>query len=128
MLALIIKTEKEESVLRPVTSVFLLLPFKKVKGLNTKILHSLFLFKGNIPEAERKDFKSDGFTSLVDIFVTNSLLKCKTGKAFKKSYKKKLKIEAMEPLASNRAKRQKEKTAIIVEADGEEIVGKLWLK
>ena len=82
------------------------------------------MFGGNIPEAEREDFKSNRFISLVDIFVINSLLKYKAGKAFKKYYRKKLKIKAMEPLASNKAKRQKEKAAIIVETNGEEIVKK----
>ena len=41
---------KEKSVLELVTLVPLLLPFKEVKGLNTKILHSLFLFRGKVPK------------------------------------------------------------------------------
>jgi len=124
VLASTIEAKKEESALGPVTPTPLLLPFKEVKGSNAKILCSLFLFGGNIPKAEKEDFKSDGSMSLADIFVTNSLLKPKAGKAFKKSYRKKLKIKAMEPLASNRAKRQKEKTAIIAKANGEEIIRK----
>jgi len=50
VLALTIKT-KEESALEPVTLVPLLLPFKEVKGLNVKILRSLFLFRGKVPKA-----------------------------------------------------------------------------
>ena len=46
---------------------------------------------------------------LIDIFVISSLLKCKAGKAFKKFLKKKLKIEAVEPLAFNKAKNKKRK-------------------
>ena len=124
VLASTIKTKEEESAPKPVTSALLLLPFEEVKGLNAKILHSLFLFGGNIPEAKREDFKSDKSMSSADIFITNSPLKHKTRKAFKKSHKKKLKIEAMEPLTSNKTKRQKGKAAIIAEANGKEIVGK----
>ena len=49
VLALTVKI-KEESVLEPVTPVPLLLLFKEVKGLNAKILYSLFLFGGKIPK------------------------------------------------------------------------------
>ena len=49
VLALTIKI-KEESVLEPVTLVPLLLSFKKVKGLNIRMLYSLFLFGGKVPE------------------------------------------------------------------------------
>ena len=42
---------KEESVLEPVTLIPLLLLFKEVKGLNTRILRNLFLFKGKVPKA-----------------------------------------------------------------------------
>ena len=45
VLALTIKTKEEESALEPVTLAPLLLPFKEVKGLNTKILRSLFLLE-----------------------------------------------------------------------------------
>ena len=47
MLALTVKI-KEESVLELVTLVLLLLLFKEVKGLNVKILYSLFLFKDKV--------------------------------------------------------------------------------
>jgi len=50
VLALTIKTE-EESILEPVTLAPLLLPFKEVKGLNVKILCTLFLFRGKVPKA-----------------------------------------------------------------------------
>ena len=50
VLALTIKT-KEESALEPVTLVPLLLPFKEVKGLNIRMLRSLFLFRGKVPKA-----------------------------------------------------------------------------
>jgi hypothetical protein len=50
MLALTVKT-KEESTLEPVTPAPLLLPFKEVKGLNARILRSLFLFGGKVPKA-----------------------------------------------------------------------------
>ena len=83
----------------------MLLPFKKVKGLNVKILDSLYLFKGKIPKAKKENFKFNGSTPLADIFVINSLLKCKAGKAFKKFLRNKLKIEAVKPLAFNRAKK-----------------------
>ena len=49
VLALTIKT-KEESAPEPVTLAPLLLPFKEVKALNAKMLRSLFLFGGKVPE------------------------------------------------------------------------------
>ena len=49
MLASIVKIKKE-FILKLVTSVPLLLPFKEVKGLNVKILYSLFLFRGKVPK------------------------------------------------------------------------------
>jgi len=49
VLALTIKT-KEETAPKPVTLVPLLLPFKEVKGLNARILYSLFLFGGKVPK------------------------------------------------------------------------------
>jgi hypothetical protein len=85
------------------------LPFKKVKGLNTKILGSLYLFRGKVPKTKREDFKSNRSTSLVNIFVISSPLKYKARKAFKKFLRKKLKIKAIKPLTFNRAKRQKKK-------------------
>jgi hypothetical protein len=81
------------------------LPFKKVKGLNIKILGSLYLFRGKVPKAKRKDFKFNGSTSLINIFVISSPLKYKVKKAFKKFLKKKLKIKTVELLAFNRAKK-----------------------
>ena len=50
VLALTIKT-KEESILELVTLAPLLLPFKEIKGLNVKMLCSLFLFGGKVPKA-----------------------------------------------------------------------------
>ena len=50
VLALTIKTKKE-SILELVTLGPLLVPFKEVKGLNVRILCSLFLFKGKVPKA-----------------------------------------------------------------------------
>ena len=73
MLALTIKTKKEESVLEPVTLVPLLLPFKEVKGLNVKILRSLFLFREKVPKAKGNNFKSNRSTSLKDNLITSSL-------------------------------------------------------
>ena len=105
VLASTIKTKEKESILELVTLVPLLLSFKEIKGLNIKILGSLCLFKGKILKVKKKDFKSDGSTSLADIFVINSLLKYKAGKAFKKFLRNKLKIEAIKPLAFNRAKK-----------------------
>jgi len=52
VLALTIKTKEEDFVLKLVTLTLLLLPFKKVKGLNAKILGSLFLFGGKVPKTE----------------------------------------------------------------------------
>ena len=106
----------------------MLLPFKKVKGLNVKILGSLYLFRGKVPKTKREDFKSNGSRPLVNIFIINSPLKHKAKKAFKKFLKNKLKIKAIEPLTFNRAKRQKRKTVIIAKVDREEIVKKPRLK
>ena len=105
ILASTIKIKEEESTLELVILVPLLLPFRKVKGLNIKILSSLYLFKGKVPKAKKEDFKSNKSISLTNIFVINSLLKCKAGKAIKKFLRKKLKIKAIELLAFNRAKR-----------------------
>ena len=81
------------------------MPFKKVKGLNIKILGSLYLFRGKIPKAKREDFKSNKSIPLADIFVISSPLKCKARKAFKKFLRNKLKIKAIKPLAFNKAKK-----------------------
>ena len=103
VLALTIKAKGEGSALELVTLGPLLVPFKEVKGLNAKMLHTLFLFGGKIPKANKEDSKSNKSTSLEDVFVASSLQKRKAGKASKKSPRKKLKIGPMEPLASNKA-------------------------
>ena len=72
MLALTIKI-KQESTPKPVTLAPLLLLFKEVKGLNIKILRSLFLFGGKVPKIQGEDFKSNKFISLEDNPVANSL-------------------------------------------------------
>src|ERR1700722_1874035 len=59
VLALTTKNKDEESALEPVTLVFLLLPFKEVKGLNAKMLYSLFLFGGKISKAKAEDLEFD---------------------------------------------------------------------
>ena len=87
-----VETEEEESAPEPVTPAPLLLPFKKVKGSNAKMLGSLCLFGGKVPKAKREDFKSDGSTPSADIFAISSPLKRKAGKAFKKFLRNKLKI------------------------------------
>ena len=73
MLASTIKTKEEGSVLKPVTLKSLLLHSKEIKGLNTKILYSLFIFRGKVPEAKGEDSKSNRFISLKNIFTINSL-------------------------------------------------------
>ena len=73
MLALTVKTEEEESVLELVTPVPLLLPFKEVKGLSTKILRSLFLFRGKVSKAKGEDLESNKSTSSENILITGSL-------------------------------------------------------
>ena len=73
VLALIIKTKEEEFALELVTLVLLLLPFKKVKGLNIKILRSLFLFKSKVLKIKREDLEFNRSTSLEDVFVASSL-------------------------------------------------------
>jgi len=105
VLASTVKAKGEGSVLEPVTLGPLLVPFKEVKGLNVKMLYSMFLFRGKVPKANKKDSKSNKSTSLEDIFVTSSLQKHKAKKAFKKSPRKKLKIGLTEPLASSKANR-----------------------
>jgi hypothetical protein len=72
VLALTIKAKGEGSILELVTPGPLLVPFKKVKGLNTKMLYNLFLFRGKVPKAN-KDSKSNKSTSLEDVFIASSL-------------------------------------------------------
>jgi len=127
VLALTIKTKKE-SAPELVTLVPLLLPFKEVKGLNVKMLCSLFLFRGKVPRAQEEDSKSNKSTSLEDDLVACSPQKRRAEKAFRKSLRKKLKIGPAEPLASSRANRQKGKAVVIAKADGEVIVRKARLK
>ena len=124
MLALTVKTKEEESALELVTPVPLLLPFKEVKGLSTKILRSLFLFRGKVSKAKGEDLESNKSTSSENVLITGSLQKRRAGKASKKSPKKKLKIGPTKPLASSKANRKKGKVAIITEADREVVVGK----
>ena len=85
VLVLTIKTEKEKSTLKPVTLKPFLLPFEKIESLNTKILYSLFLFGGKIPETKRKDFKFNGFMFLKNVFAAGFSQKHKAGNFFKKS-------------------------------------------
>ena len=125
VLALTVKAKGEGSVPELVTLGPLLVPFKEVKGLNTKILRSSFLFGGKVSKANREDSKSNKSTSLEDIFITSSLQKYKAQKASKKSPKKKLKIGPVELLASSKANRRKGKVAIIAKANGEVIIRKL---
>ena len=73
MLILTIKTKEKESALEPITLALLLLPFKKVKGLNAKMLYSLFLFKGKILKAKRENLEFNKFMSLKDIYIISSL-------------------------------------------------------
>ena len=73
MLALTVKTKEEGSIPKLVILVPLLLLFKKIKGLNIKTLHSLFIFRGKVPKAERKDSKFNKFIFLKDVFAANSL-------------------------------------------------------
>jgi hypothetical protein len=127
VLALTIKT-KEESALEPVTPAPLLLPFKEVKGLNVRILRSLFLFGGKVPKAKGNNSKSDRFMSLEDNFIASFPQKRRARKASKKFLRKKLKIWPAEFLASSRASRKKGKVAIITKANREEIIKKLQLK
>jgi len=128
VLASTIKTKEEESALELVTLAPLLLPFKEVKGLNVKMLRSLFLFRGKVPKAKGNNSKSNGSTSLEDNLIASSPQKCRAGKASKKSPRKKLKIGPAELLAFGGASRKKGKVAIITKANREEIVKKLWLK
>jgi len=105
VLALTVKAKGEGSALELVTLGPLLVPFKEVKGLNIKMLYTLFLFRGKVPKANKEDSKSNKSTSLEDVFVISSSQKHKAKKAFKKSPRKKLKIGPMEPLASSKANR-----------------------
>jgi len=73
VLALTIKTKEKESAPKPVTLMPLLLLFKKVKGLNIKMLRSLFLFKSKVLKTKKEDLKSDKSILLEDIYIANSL-------------------------------------------------------
>jgi len=57
VLALTIKTKEKKFTPKPITLTPLLLPFKKIKDLNAKILYSLFLFKNKILKTKREDLK-----------------------------------------------------------------------
>jgi len=81
--ALTVKTKEEESALEPVTPAPLLLPFKEVKGLNTKILYSLFLFKGKVPKAQGVDSKSNKSTSSKDDLIVGSPQKRRARKSLR---------------------------------------------
>jgi len=85
VLALTIKNKEEESILEPVTLVPLLLPFKEIKGLNIKMLYSLFLFRGKVSKAKGEDLESNESISLEDDLIISSLQKCRAGKVSKKS-------------------------------------------
>ena len=80
MLALTIKTRKKEFAPKPVTLKSFLLPFKKIKNSNAKVLYSLFLFKNKVLKAKREDFKFNRSTFLKNVFITGSLQKCKAKK------------------------------------------------
>ena len=99
VLALTIKAKGKGFVPKLVTLGPLLVLFKEVKGLNIKILYSLFLFRGKVFKANREDFKFNKSIFLKNIFIANSLQKCKARKASKKFFKKKLNIRPIEPLA-----------------------------
>ena len=88
VLALTIKAKGEGFALELVTLGPLLVPFEEVKGLNAKMLRSLFLFGGKVPKANREDSKSNKSTSLEDNFVAGFLQKRRARKASKKSLKK----------------------------------------
>jgi len=128
VLALTIKTKKEESVPEPVTLASLLLPFKEVKGLNTKMLYNLFLFKGKVLKAKGKDLEFNKSMSLKDIYIISSLQKHRARKVFKRFFRKKLKIKPIKPLVFNKINRKKGKAVIIAKVNRKEIIKKLWLK
>ena len=123
-----IKAKEKESALKPVTLELFLLLFKEIKGSSTKVLCSLFLFRGKVFEAEGEDFEFDEFMFSKNVFVAGSLQKRKAGKAFKKSFKKKLKIGPAESLVFGEANRKKGKAIMIAEANGEDIVRESWPK
>ena len=109
MLVLIIKIKKKGFALNLITLAPLLLPFKEIKGLNAKMLRSSFLFKGKIPKIKKKDLKFNKSISLKDVFAVGSLQKCKAKKAFKRYFKKKLKIGPAESLVFNKTNKKKER-------------------
>ena len=73
VLALTVKAKGKGSVLELVTLGPLLVPFKEVKGLNIKMLYSLFLFRGKVPKANRENSKSNKSMSLEDDLIASSL-------------------------------------------------------
>ena len=73
MLVLTIKTKKEESAFKPVTLASLLLPFKKIKSLNTKILYNSFLFKNKVPKIKKENLESDKSIFLKNVYIISSL-------------------------------------------------------
>ena len=73
MLALIVKIKEKGFILELVTLTPLLLPFKEVKGLNTKMLCSLFLFKGKILKIKKEDLKFNKSISLKNVFIASFL-------------------------------------------------------
>ena len=73
MLASTVETEEEKSILEPVTLLPLLLLFEEIKGLNIKILYSLFIFGGKVPEAKGEDSKFNRFIFLKDVFAASSI-------------------------------------------------------
>jgi len=125
VLALTVKARGEGFILELVTLGPLLVPFKEVKGLNVKMLRSIFLFRGKVPKANKEDSKFNKSTSLEDVFITSFSQKYKARKASKKSPRKKLKIGPAEPLAFSKANRRKGKVAVIAKANREVIVRKL---
>jgi len=73
VLALTIKAKGEGSVLELVTPGPLLVPFKEVKGLNVKMLRTLFLFGGKVPKANKEDSEFNKSISLEDVFIASFL-------------------------------------------------------
>jgi len=73
VLALTIKTKEEGFIPDSVTLVPLLLPFKKIKSLNAKMLYSSFLFRGKVLKTKKEDLEFNKSTSLKDAFTASSL-------------------------------------------------------
>ena len=92
------------------------------------MLRSLFLFKSKVLKTKKEDLKSDKSILLEDIYIANSLQKCRAKKAFKRFFKKKLKIGLVEFLVFSETNKKKGKVVIIAKVDRKEIVKKLQLK